>query len=198
MAKRTAARHAQSFLGALATVLVYLITRRLFGANAALIAGLGTALYRPLLLMPALLLKPNLFLPVLAALVWVLIGARPAGERPRSWLPWFSAGLLAGCGALLRGNMLLLLPAFVLFPVVRSAFERRRGLARGPPRGWIAAAATMLGVACVLLPVAFRNHAVGGVFALTTSGATIHGTSRTPFECSASRSPSGSFSKYAL
>jgi hypothetical protein len=75
-------------------------------------------------------------------------------------------GLVAGAGALLRGNLLVLLPAIALWPLVRArvARERLSGAA-------ISAAWSLAGMALVLLPVFARNYAVGGEFALSTSGA---------------------------
>jgi len=156
---RTAVRQIQCLYGAITVLLVYGITRRLFGRRAAFVAGLGLATYGPLLLLPSYLLKPNLLLPVLSGLVLLLLTARAGSfERPRSLGPWIGAGLLAAAGALLRGNMLLLLPVFLAVPLLR----------RFPPAS---SAAMGLGMLLLLLPVALRNQAVGGVFALTTSGA---------------------------
>lgn len=162
--QRTSARHLQALLGALTVVFVYRIARRLFGTVPAVVAGLAFATYRPLLLMPALLLKPNLFLPVVAWLSWLLLRAR-LGAGPRALRPWLGAGVLAALGALLRGNMLLLLPFVAVLPFVRR-FARHETAA-----AWPASLALIGGMALVLLPVAVRNQAVGGVFALTTSGA---------------------------
>ena len=168
-ARRTAARGVQALLGAACVLLVALVTHRLFGAKAALVAALGLATYRPLLVFPALFLKPNLFLPVLALLVWLCLRARPLGDGARARsaaLGWLAAGLVAGLGALLRGNMLLLLPFVLLLP-----FARARAAGASLATGLAPAALLLAGMAGALLPVAIRNHAVGGVFALTTSGA---------------------------
>jgi hypothetical protein len=75
-------------------------------------------------------------------------------------------GLVAGAGALLRGNMLVLLPVFALWPLVRA---RRVPVQRAA--AWRACAAFVLGALLALAPVALRNHHVGGRFVLTTSGA---------------------------
>ena len=152
---RTAARHAQAFLGVVLVWLVHAVTRRAFGARAALFAALGIACYRPLLLMPSLLLKPNLFLPVAFGVVAAILAAHERDTRAR----WYGVGVLAGAAALLRGNALLLLPLVALAPFLLGG---RRGAG---------VLLTLAGVATLLVPVALRNHTVGGVLALSTSGA---------------------------
>jgi tetratricopeptide (TPR) repeat protein len=169
--QRTTARRVQAVLGALATLLVIALSFRLFGPIPALVAGFAFATYRPAIWFPALLLKPNLFLPILALLALALIATRrlerELGPTARATLAvWGAVGLLAGLGALLRGNMLVLAPAIVLWPLARALLERRPLRAEIP-----AATAALVGLAFVLAPVALRNHAVGGRLVLTTSGA---------------------------
>ena len=160
--QRTAVRHAQAVLGALLVYLVFVLTRRAFGVGPGLIAAFAMATYRPLLLLPSLLLKPNEFLPVVTGLLVLLLGALQAqwGTARSRWR-WLGVGLLGGVAALLRGNALLLLPVLVLTPLL---FQRSRQAA-------CAAILVALGALTLLLPVALRNQAVGGVFALSTSGA---------------------------
>ncbi|MEM7310066.1 MAG: hypothetical protein AAF682_25545 [Planctomycetota bacterium] len=167
--RRTSARHLHALYGALSVVLLTLLTARVFGRTAALAAGVGLATYRPLLFLPSLLLKPNLVVPLVLVLGYLALRARVPARGWRGYGLWALFGLTAGLGALLRGNLLLLVPLFVALPVARALLARSDG-AR-PADGARAAAAVLLGVVCALLPVALRNQAVGGVFALTTSGA---------------------------
>ena len=161
---RDAARRIQAGLGALTAVLAAVAGALAFGRLAGLAAGVLLALYGPAVLMPNLLLKPNLFLPVLGCLTVALVW--PGTERSQL-ARWSAFGLCAGLGALLRGNVVMLLPALVPWPFVARWWGRR-----GPPsRGLAEAACVAFGVALCLVPVAARNHQVGGVFALTTSGA---------------------------
>lgn len=153
---RTAARLVQVALGVLSTWLLWWLARRAFGRRAGWIAAALFALHPVAILMPCLLLKPNLFVPILAGLCIALLSDRDAAPKR-----WVLIGVLGGLGALLRGNMLILLPALALWPFLRD----REG------RAWRPAASFLLGVSLVLGPVMIRNQVVGGVFALTTSGA---------------------------
>lgn len=160
-----AARIAHCCLWAATIVLVGLIARRLFGRTAGFVAAGLVAVHGPGLIFPSLILKENLFLAVLAALALLVVRSRSlAGNRAR--IAWLAIGILGGLGALLRGNVLVLLPVLAAWPILRRWFQRERvapALAH--------AAAFVLGVACVLGPVAWRNAHVGGAFVLTTSGA---------------------------
>jgi len=167
-AQRELARTIQAVLGAATSVLVALLGARVVSRKAGLVAGFCMALYRPAIWMGALLLKPALFLPVLTLFAIALLSTRGLeSARPsvRLWR-WLLVGVLAGVGALLRGNMLILSPLFAAWPVARALWQRQRV---APAIG--SAAAIGLGVALALAPVALRNRAVGGRLVLTTSGA---------------------------
>lgn len=153
---RAAARLGQVALGVLAVRLVWLLGRRVFGRRAGWIAAVLLALHPVAILMPCLLLKPNLFVPIFAALCLALTGDRDGSPKR-----WVVIGLLGGLGALLRGNLLMLLPLIACWPFVRLRTWT----------AWKPTASFALGVILVLAPVAARNQLVGGVFALTTSGA---------------------------
>lgn len=160
-----AARVAHCVLWAAAIVVTGLFARRLFGSVAGFVAAAAIALHGPGLLFPSLILKENLFLPVFAALVLAIVASRPLVGR-KAFATWLAIGILGGLGSLLRGNVLVLLPVLAAWPIARAMFQRARAKAAIP-----LAAAFVVGAALVLVPVAWRNHHVGGVFALTTSGA---------------------------
>lgn len=162
---RTGWRVFQALLGALVAVQVARLGARLFGARAGALGGWVWALHGPALLFPALLLKPNLFLPLLLLGVGWMVAEVERSDGPR----WRRVGLgvALGLGALLRGNALILIPGAVLVPLVAQVWVHRQGW--GP--GLRAAGLVAVGVVAVLLPVALRNQQVGGVLALTTSGA---------------------------
>lgn len=156
--QRSVARYAQATLGALSSVLIALLAARCFGRRAGLVAGFAFALHRPAVWFPTLLLKENLFLPALVGLALALVVARRRQPAPRIW---FAIGALAALGALLRGNLLVLLPFFVAWPLVHT-----RALA-----SLRACLLVVAGIALVLAPVVLRNYAVGGRLVLSTSGA---------------------------
>lgn len=160
-------RLVQALLGALLCVAAGKLAERLFGRAAGLATAALLAVYAPLVLFPSFLLKEALLVPLLAALLLVLARTREAGGgRARAW---FALGALGGLGALLRGNVLVLLPALALAPVARAAVARAGGARwRG---AWTRALACAGGVALVLAPVVGRNHAVGGAWVLTTAQA---------------------------
>ncbi len=169
---RTALRHVQAGLGALTCLLVWALGRRAFGRGPALFAAAAFAVHRPALLLPCWLLKPNLFLPIFTGLTLLLLVLleREREERVRRGTAalWVLAGVAAGAGALLRGNVLVLLPALFLCPFL---FARAASPGHRLGRALRACAALALGVALLLVPVTLRNYHVGGVFAMTTSGA---------------------------
>lgn len=155
-----ALRLLQCLLGALSACLLWGVTEQLFGRKAAWLSAGAFAVFPPAILMPCLLLKPNLFLPIMASMLWLL--SVPGGRRRH----WALLGILGGLGALLRGNLLILLPFFLLWPLLQ-AMVRRQAIGVAVQRS----ALFLFGVSCVLLPVFGRNWVVGQQFALTTSGA---------------------------
>lgn len=156
-------RAVQCGLGALAVLLCAALAGRVFGRRAGFVAAISMALYWPGLLFPCLLLKENLFVPLVLLLALLLVRARDS--KRSSWL-WLAVGITAGLGALLRGNLFVLLPVIVLWPVARALFEHE-----GLRRSSRSALLVLIGIAGVLSPVALRNWKIGGVFVLTTSGA---------------------------
>jgi len=148
--ERHAARIVQCALWAMTAVFAGLLARRIFGTASGILAALAIALYGPGMIFPSLLLKENLALPIFTLLALALVARA-----------WFWVGILAGLGALLRGNLLVMIPLFLLWPFLRA-----------PRIVPIRSSALVLaGAACILLPVALRNARVGGEFLLTTSGA---------------------------
>ena len=147
----------QAALGVLTCWLVVKLGRRLGGDWAGIVAGLLFACLPSLVLLPCLLLKPNLHLPLFCALALLFTMPGPGGIRR-----WFLIGAVGGLCALLRGNSLVLLPVFFLWTVLV--------LPRGLP-SIVRGLSFLLGAFMLLAPIAWRNHEVGGVWALTTSGA---------------------------
>lgn len=79
--------------------LTYLLGRTIFGRRVAFLAGLLSALWLPLALLPHLVLAENLFLPLLLGGVWSLVRFQKDGERRRLLL----GGGLLGLATLTKG-----------------------------------------------------------------------------------------------
>ncbi len=142
-----AVRLVQSAVGTLGLWMLFEAARRSLGFRAAMIALVLGAFTKTFLFFDAMLLKDFLgVVAVEAALFfWSL---------ERRW-KWAAFGAALAVGALVRGNMLLLLPAAAGFLAIR--------------RQWRPAGLTLAGALGVLLPVTVRNAIAGGDFAVTTS-----------------------------
>ena len=149
----------QAGLGALTAWLVLHLAARVFGRRAGLWAGWAAALYRPALLLPCLLLKENLFLPLFVLLALAILRTREQAAKRR----WFGIGLLVGLGSLLRGNMLAMAPILVLWPLLR-AWRRVEGLASALR----SCAFVLAGLLLSLAPALLHNVKVDGVWTPTT------------------------------
>ncbi len=130
--------------------------RRMGGDHLGLAAAALGALYGPFLFYDVQLLKESPAVAVACFLLAALAAAREAAQtqegRAGRW--WLAAGLLAGVLALLRENMLLVLP-FLLPLAATPEPGRLHGLLR---HGGL----FLLGATLALSPVALRNFVVGG------------------------------------
>lgn len=151
------ARIVQAGLGALNCGLLFLVGRHAFSRTAGILAGLGAALYWPLVYFDAELLSP-----VLILLLNLLTACGLLWARVRSgWLPWLASGLALGLSAITRPDILLLGPAAAAWA---AALYWPRGRRIAAAVGALAA-----GTALPILPVAVRNAVVGGDCVLIAS-----------------------------
>ena len=153
----------QMLLGAASCVLVAIAGRRFFTPTVGYAAGMVLALYPPAIFFDGLVQKASLGL-FLTSLLLVLL-AEPTTEPRRSGMRHGRAlltGLVLGCLALTRENVLILVPILLVWILRPSTAVpwRQRGV-----RGLLFAA----GLAVVLVPVGLRNLAIGGHFQVTTS-----------------------------
>jgi hypothetical protein len=149
-----------AFVGALGCVSLVFLGRRSSTARAGAIAGAVAAVYAPFLYLDGMLEK-NAF--TIATLMWALVAFPDAGMvSARGWRRAAMSGFLLGCGALLRGNYLLLIPALG----AALAWEwRGRGAARA-----LAGAALFVGSALApIAPFTIHNYRASGDFILTTA-----------------------------
>jgi 4-amino-4-deoxy-L-arabinose transferase-like glycosyltransferase len=140
----------QGLLGLGTSLLVYLVTLRLFGDSAGLIAGLMAALYGPLILFESVLLRESLITFLVVASVASGLKALENPDR-RGWL--LMTGALCGLAFMVKSSALLFLPAFLAILAHRLKSLPRSALA--------AAGLCLLGFGILLSPLAARNVAVG-------------------------------------
>ena len=146
-------------LGLAAVLLVWRLALVLFGAGAALWAGLLAALYGPFLFYEGLLLKGAL---ALLFLPWAVLAAAAALRRDRA-PRWIWCGLALGLGGLVRGNLYALAWGGALVLLVWGWRQRR--LAHRAA----CAAALLLGALLAVAPVVARNSLMAGRLVLTTA-----------------------------
>ncbi|MBX3020240.1 MAG: glycosyltransferase family 39 protein [Bdellovibrionales bacterium] len=142
----------QAFLSALTCVLVAMTAGRYFGSRAALEAGLLAAMQRALIFYSAPLLKETLMVFCIALFVHLALLALEG----RRWAA-LGSGAVLGLAVLLRGNLLLIFPALIVF----IAWRFRR-------RAWRPVLAASLALAFILAPAAIHNFKASGDFVLST------------------------------
>jgi len=169
-------RLVQAVMGAMSCVLLCIAGRRLVSPTTGLAAGLLLAIYPPAIFFDGLIQKTSLALLLLCALLAVL-SALPAARR---WPTLLAAGAMTGLLGLTRENALVLaavILAWIWLGPLAAGRNRPAGRDEPAPRGWLngpfgarvaGAVSFTVGLGLILLPVALRNLAVGGEFALTT------------------------------
>ena len=171
-------RIAQAIVGAGSCVFLGLAARRLFSPAAGWIAGIGLALYAPAIFFDALVQKTVLDVFFMCLALWLIAGLIAEPGRRAGWA---ALGLTIGALSLTRENALIFAAVIIGWALVRplpqvdriAPQRRRKAVVAVAPRRWRAqagnAAAFVVAVTLVLLPVALRNYAVDGGFYLTTS-----------------------------
>ena len=132
------------------------------GQRHGLLAATLAALYAPFVFYDVHLLKESLAVTLSCFLLWALMaGRRSLGSKA----PWWAAGLVLGLLALLRENVLVVVPLLLLlaFPRDPGVPVHMRWRTTGRRSGILLAAMFL-----VLLPVALRNGLVGGSYLPTT------------------------------
>lgn len=140
--------------------MLYRAGSALAGPRHGLVAAWLAALYPVFVVTDVQVAKESLAVTVVAGLLWALVVA----WRDGSVRAFLLAGVASGVLALLRENMLLVLPFFL--PLVsREWWRPHTWWSRAP---WLRLLALAGGVLLVLGPVAVRNGLVGGSFLPTT------------------------------
>lgn len=154
----------QHVLGALAPVLLFHLTLRLFDRKTALIAGVLAAAYGPAFFFESRFLGEHfIYLFNAAFLLCLLLAKDSAGPLP--W--WFAAGLCLGLSAVFRPTGLVLMPIALLWGLAAVRPWRRLG---------VCLALFALALWLPLLPFQLRNRAVDPAagFGLTTASGGVN------------------------
>jgi len=180
----------QALIGSTSCALLALAAARMFSRPAGIAAGLMLALYAPAIFFDGLLQKSVLDVFFVCLALWLIsrteetaesawfdkrtMSARPepvegrVQQSPRSlrspgFLLYVALGLTMGGLALTRENALVFILVILAWLITKGLRDRGWRLAGR------SAAAFLIGLAIVLLPVAARNSYVGGGFFITTS-----------------------------
>jgi 4-amino-4-deoxy-L-arabinose transferase-like glycosyltransferase len=110
-----------TLLGVATVLLVYVLSRRLWGERVGMVAGLLAAVFPPLVVFSASLLSEVLFIPLMLAALLAVLEYRDDGR-----LRWaVVAGVLCGVAGLTRTNgLLLVLPALAGVWTLRPRLSR--------------------------------------------------------------------------
>lgn len=141
-----AGRLLETALGALTIALIGLITLRLAGRRASLVAAGIAAVYPPLVLVDSSLMSESLFIPLVLAAALAGLVAR---DSPHGWRWAAGSGVLIALGALTRGNGIAL--------VIPLAFLVWTGRPRLSRRALVAPLAMLAAAALTLAPWTLRN-----------------------------------------
>lgn len=158
-----AARVAHALLGAASCLLLYRLALRLLPPLAAAAATIAMALYGPLIYFEGELLAVALEVFLYTALLVLAIKARESESPP--W--WLAAGLLGGLAAITRPNILL----FVLLLAITHAVVSSRSSDKRWRKQLVLFA---IGLACAIVPVTWRNAAVGDEFVLVSTNGGVN------------------------
>jgi 4-amino-4-deoxy-L-arabinose transferase-like glycosyltransferase len=146
----------QVVLGALNVVLILLLAEQVLASTrAAWIAAAVTLLFGPLYMYEWLVLKSSLAVVTTSLALLLLFRALHRGSN---WT-WYASGAVFGILALLRGNVLVLLP-FVFLGLILE--QRRRRLTPASLALWLT------GVVCGILPATVHNAVAASDFVPTT------------------------------
>jgi tetratricopeptide (TPR) repeat protein len=153
----------------------------MYSRPAGVLAGLLAALYPPAIFFDALIQKTVLDTFFMCALLCLLAGleqlravdADLKGHAPstgptgattsnrRPFLIVLMAGIVLGCFALTRENVLLFVPIVAAWLLIRAAQSAARRVA--------AVTLFVVGLSIVLVPIGLRNKHIGGTFLITTA-----------------------------
>jgi tetratricopeptide (TPR) repeat protein len=148
------AKVALAIVGALTSLLAYLVGVRLFSARTAFVAAIMVALYGPLVFFNSRLLPAGTAAMLNMLLLWLLLKAR----RTDTTFAWLSAGLCLGVSAICVPSILLFSPAIPVWLFVGNN-DRFRSVVTST-------LLICLGAALAIAPVTVSNYLNSGQFCL--------------------------------
>jgi len=151
-------KYIQVAVGAAAVLLIFGVGKRAFTPGVGAAAALLAALYTPLYFFEGVLTKEILCLFLLGVSLWVLLGAADGAKRWKAAL----SGAFLGLACLARANLLLMIPAWGIWLLVRV--RREKGGKAG-----LAAAAIFFAFALLAISPATIHNVRAGDFVLVTS-----------------------------
>lgn len=157
-------RIVQAGLGLVGGLLAFVFARRWYGAGVGLVLAALMNAYWVFIYFEGELHAPAL----LIVLLWAIVGVAAGWTERMSFRRAMATGGLVGLAALVRPNVLLLVPAILLWGVWIA--HRRRSSRRILRIG----AGLLLGTAVIVAPATVRNYVVSGECVLITSNAGIN------------------------
>jgi len=142
--------------GVVTAVCTWLVARAYFERRVALVAGLFTALFWPLIYFEGEVLIEPIFVALVMAALWCLARA----VKSPSLLRALGAGVLVGLAALARPTILVLLPVIPLVFLSARALPGRRAL--------VLSGAAVAAAILMLVPATLHNFRVSGAFVPVT------------------------------
>jgi len=149
-----APRVLQTALGLVGIALMFLLARRLFGGGAGLLTALLMATHWALIYYEGEVNDPSLFVFLIPCILWAVVLWRTRFDERWAVI----AGILIGCYAVMRPNILLFGPFLAAWMLWVA---RRAGRLPRVPASWTALLCATL---AVIAPVTTRNWLVSGEF----------------------------------
>ncbi len=153
------ARIIQHILGSFGVLLVFFVSRKLFGKSAAWIASVLYALYPFVIYIEDQLLLESIVNVVLLVLIFIIYRGDDKLALPR----WFFIGVLVGILSLIRPTFLTLLVLLIGYVF----FRYRRPV--GAKKIILVSSVVISGTAIMIAPVTIRNYIVGNDAVLIAS-----------------------------
>ena len=141
----------QHLIGSLSVVLIFLVAKKLFDRQVAILASILAAIYWIFIYYEAELLLDFLLVFWGLLLIWFLLKAYE-NLKPATW---FFSGVILGLFAITRPNILIFLP-FLLLWMILALRKQVSALKISIFYGWI-----LIGMILIIFPVTLRNYLVG-------------------------------------